>query len=67
MSTQRNILNLFVRAVLCDNIFGGPTECLTRPEVLTEVDGSIDNFYYVIVLQLKSVQVAKKQGKKLRW
>jgi hypothetical protein len=49
MSTQRNILNLFVRAVLCDNIFGGPTECLTRPEVLTEVDGSIDNFYYVIV------------------
>jgi hypothetical protein len=66
MSTQRNILNLFVRAVLCDNIFGGPTECLTRPEVLTDVNGSIDNFY-VIVLQLKSVQVAKKQGKKLRW
>jgi hypothetical protein len=66
MSTQRNILNLFVRTVLCDNIFGGPTECLTRPEVLTDVNGSIDNFY-VIVLQLKSLQVAKKQGKKLRW
>jgi hypothetical protein len=49
MSTQRNILNLFVRAVLCDNIFGGPTECFKRLEVLTEVDGSIDNFYYVIV------------------